>query len=291
MIFLHGGPGGSTSPSNAKFFDPTVYRVVLLDQRGSGLSRPVAEIKENTTQLLVQDIETLRSKLGIRKWHMVFGGSWGSTLALAYAEAHPQAVGSIVLRGVFFGERQEVDKMNNGSMAGQLWPQEFEEFLAYLPEDKRSDPLTAFHQLITGNDREKANEAARVWNKWEMGVSRLLVPDDAYDKLDEADWCIQHATLEMHYFVNGCFFEDQQLYRNLHKLKDIPSKSGSKTIFLAPLIDSSKHRPGKIRYRLHTIYGLEAAQGAASFGAVLEPGCGTFCIGAEYFQEAARDLS
>ncbi|KAF2711407.1 prolyl aminopeptidase [Pleomassaria siparia CBS 279.74] len=222
VMFLHGGPGSQTSIANTVFFDPSVYRVVLLDQRGSGKSRPIAEIKENTTQLLVQDVETLREKLGIKKWHMVFGGSWGSTLALAYAETHPRVVGSLVLRGIFLGEKQEVAKSTSGSLSGQLRPQEYEEFLSYLPEEKRGDPLQAFHEMFVGEDRVKAEEAARVWVKWEKSTSTLLLDEDALAKLDEDNYSIRFATMETHYFVNGAFLEDQQLCKNAYKLKGIP---------------------------------------------------------------------
>ena len=126
VIFLHGGPGGGTSKENTKFFDPAIYRVVLLDQRGAGKSRPVAETRENTTQHLVADIETLREHLDISKWHMVFGGSWGSTLALAYAQTHPSAVGSLVLRGIFCGRKEETDFVNGPTGAAMLFPEEYD---------------------------------------------------------------------------------------------------------------------------------------------------------------------
>ncbi|KAF2791868.1 proline iminopeptidase [Melanomma pulvis-pyrius CBS 109.77] len=224
VVFLHGGPGGSTSMFCASFFDPSIYRVVLLDQRGCGKSRPAAETKENTTPLLIQDIESLRSKLEIKKWHMVFGGSWGSTLALAYAEVHPETVGSLVLRGIFFAERQEISQSLSGAPLAQMYPEEWEAFIGYLPEEKRGDALNAFNEIIGGDDKEKAYEAAMVWSKWGMLPNMLVVPADVFAPLDEmsAESVIGESLLILHYFVNGSFMEEGQIYQNLDKIKNIP---------------------------------------------------------------------
>jgi proline iminopeptidase len=217
--------------NNAVFFDPAVYHVVLFDQRGAGKSEPSADARENTTQLLIQDIEKLREHVGVQKWHLVFGGSWGSTLSLAYAQAHPEMCASLVLRGVFLGTRAELDVMQGGSstggfsITGMVWPEEFARFLSYLPEDKRSDPLKSYHALIHGEDKAKALEAAQEWNRWELGASNLIQMDKAEieAKLQDEHWVMSHAALETHYFVNECFLGPDELLDGCAKIKDIPS--------------------------------------------------------------------
>ena len=208
------------------FFDPAVYRVVLLDQRGAGQSEPSADTRENTTQLLVEDIEKLRKHVGVKKWHVVFGGSWGSTLALAYAQAHPEACGSLVLRGVFLGTKAEVDLAIGGKLTGMIWPEQYDRLVNYLPENKRADPLEAYHELVMSEDRSVAFPAAQVWNRWEMSVSFLHPTPEAEieAKLQDVRWVMSHAKMELHYFVNGCFFEPDQLLNGCEKIKDIPSK-------------------------------------------------------------------
>lgn len=227
VIFLHGGPGGGTTIANTKFFDPNVYRVVLVDQRGSGKSRPVAELRENTTQLLIADIETLRSRLGIDQWHIVFGGSWGSTLSLAYAQEHPDKVHALVIRGVFLGEEWEFDWTLRGTGPAHLFPEEWEKFLYYLPEQDRADPLAAYHKLLTSDDAKTRLQAAKAWNRWESSISYLVPPEDVYSKEDEEDWNLQHARVETHYFVNGNFLRGDKLLlkkENMERIAHIPSK-------------------------------------------------------------------
>lgn len=228
VIFLHGGPGGGTSAGNTGFFNPALYRIVLMDQRGGGKSRPLAEIRENTTQLLVADIETLREKLQIPKWSMVFGGSWGSTLSLAYAQTHPEAVGSLVLRGIFLGEEWEFNWTLKGHGSAVLFPDRWEDFIQFLPEEKRNDPPKAYHELLVSEDRATALTAAKNWNRWEMSISTLLLANNAFEKLEDEDWNLQHARIEAHYFLNGCFLRDEKrLLRkeNIDKIAHIPSES------------------------------------------------------------------
>lgn len=209
--------------SNAVFFDPAVYRVVLLDQRGAGKSTPHAETRENTTQLLIQDTETLRERLHIKKWHMVFGGSWGSTLALAYSQAHPEVCGSLVLRGVFLGS---TDFGDNARLIGLLFPKETDRYLQYLTEDQRATPLQSYAKLVMGDDKDIATEAAQEWNRWEMSTSKIKQdPADQIEaKLQDFVWNAQHATMEIHYFLNGCFLEEGQLLKGCEKIKHIPSE-------------------------------------------------------------------
>lgn len=229
VIFLHGGPGGSTSKSNTDFFDPAVYRVVLMDQRGAGKSRPVAELRENTTQHLVSDIETLRTKLGIEKWHIVFGGSWGSTLTLAYAQSHPEACGALVIRGVFLCMDWEFDWTLNGGGAATMFPDRWADFINFLPEEKRAEPVKAYNELLFGDmekDRERIIAAASSWNRWELSISFLLLADDAFEKLEDDEWLLQHARIEAHYFANGGFLRDGKEIlneKNIARIKNIPT--------------------------------------------------------------------
>lgn len=229
VLFLHGGPGGSTSKSNTEFFDPAVYRVVLLDQRGAGKSRPIAELRENTTQHLISDIEALRTKLAIDKWHIVFGGSWGSTLALAYAQAHPKVCGTLVLRGVFLCMDWEFDWTLRAGGAATMFPDHWAEFVNFLPEGKRADPVKAYGEMLFGDmekDRESILAAARSWNKWELSISFLLLADDAFAKLEDEEWLLQHSRIEAHYFTNGGFLRDGKEIlnkKNIDRIKDIPT--------------------------------------------------------------------
>ncbi|KAI0117890.1 proline iminopeptidase [Nemania sp. FL0031] len=226
VIFLHGGPGGSTSPDNTKFFDPAVYRVVLMDQRGAGKSRPRNELKDNTTHHLSDDIERLREHLGIAKWHMVFGGSWGSTLGLFYTQAHPERVSSLVLRGVFTVRRSELLGAGGGIPAAALfYPQEWERFIEYLPESERGDPYPAYYARITSKDRAISILASREWNAWEIFSSTLLPDAENIARLEDDEWGLSHALFEAHFlFQHGAWMEDGELLRpaNMEKIQDIP---------------------------------------------------------------------
>ena len=188
VVFLHGGPGGHTSIANTIYFDPTMYRVILFDQRGSGKSEPVAELRENTSQHLVSDIEALREHLRIEKWAMVFGGSWGSTLALLYAETHPDRVSSLVLRGIFTMREEETSFTRGFNGSARLFPELFEEFVNYLPPEDRGDPYPAYHRLLTSEDYETRLGAARVWNKWELGISKLIPDESSFELLSDDTW-------------------------------------------------------------------------------------------------------
>lgn len=235
VLFLHGGPGGGTSPANTAFFDPKIYRVVLMDQRGGGKSIPAAEIRENTTQHLVDDIEKLREHLGITQWAMVFGGSWGSTLALAYAEAYPQTTLSLVLRGIFAVRESELANAFARYGAGnQLFPEEYDELLGHLKgkttksAESLSEPrtlLTEYYRLLTDDDPAVHNPASRAWNKYEITASTLLRNAELHAQLDGNEtWNLQHARIECHYFLHGAWLEDGQLLKpsNLERIKHIP---------------------------------------------------------------------
>lgn len=226
MIFLHGGPGGSTNQASTRFFDPAIYRVILFDQRGSGKSKPCAELRQNTSQLLVGDIETLRNHLGIQRWHLVFGGSWGSTLALLYTQAHPELVGNLVLRGIFTERSSEVDWSRGNHGAACIYPDAYDEFLNHLPVSQRNNPMQGYYNLLTSADYEVRRAAARSWNKWDLTIGALEPEVDAFAKLEDDDWSLSHARLEAHYIVHLAWLEDNQILNpeNLGKITHIPCK-------------------------------------------------------------------
>lgn len=223
VVFVHGGPGGGTSGAQRRFFDPARYRIVLFDQRGCGRSRPHiadgADLAVNNTQALIGDIEQLREHLGIDRWQ-VFGGSWGSTLGLAYAQTHPERVTELVLRGIFLLRRSEIDWFYNGG-AAQLFPDVWERYLSVIDEDRRDGDLVAeYHRLLTGDDRALAQRAAAAWTHWETHTSHLLPQPDA----SESDrFALAFATIENHYFVNGGFLDDGQLLTGIDAIADIPA--------------------------------------------------------------------
>nr|OQO28067.1 hypothetical protein B0A51_06617 [Rachicladosporium sp. CCFEE 5018] len=225
VVFLNGGPGGGAVAKVNTSFDPEAYRVVLFDQRGAGRSRPVAELRENTTQHLIEDVEKLRERIGVEKWAMVFGGSWGSTLALAYAQAHPEAVGSLILRGIFLCSQEELDTFYRGTSSQTFYPEYCEEWLTYLPEQDRGDPLAGYYKALTSEDRQTRVEAGRAFNKLELMLSQTIAPDDVLAKLSNVEWVISHGRIETHYFVNGAFLNEGQLLaeENVQKIRHVPT--------------------------------------------------------------------
>ncbi|KJR07318.1 prolyl aminopeptidase [Gordonia sihwensis] len=223
VVFVHGGPGGGTAPRQRRFFDPARYRVVLFDQRGCGQSRPHiadgGDLSVNTTDHLIADMEALRVHLGIDAWQ-VFGGSWGSTLGLAYAQAHPERVTELVLRGIFLLRRSEIDWYYNGG-AANIFPDLWETYLDPIPEDQRGgDLVEAYHRILTGADRERAQRAATAWSTWENKTSYLL-PQCNSDQTDRFD--LAFATIENHYFMNRGFLADGQLLANIDRIAHIPA--------------------------------------------------------------------
>ncbi|KAI4631684.1 uncharacterized protein J4E87_002390 [Alternaria ethzedia] len=225
VIYLHGGPGGNCSKTNTVFFNPSEYRVVLLDQRGCGQSRPNANTTDNTTWHLVEDIEKLRKHLKFSKWHMVFGGSWGSTLALAYAQTHPDSVGSLVLRGIFTVRDIELKWTNHAGGAQMLFPDRWEDFIKFLPEEERSDHIGNYHKRLMSSDSSISHPAAEAWNTWELSISTLYPDPHAYKKLKEPAYLLAHARMEIHYFINKAWMEDGQLLRkeNVDRIRNIPT--------------------------------------------------------------------
>lgn len=221
IVFLHGGPGGGTDPKHRQFFDPAHYRIVLFDQRGCGKSRPTAELEENTTWDLVHDIELIRKHLGFRSW-IVFGGSWGSTLALAYAVKHPSRVRGLILRGIFLCSKEEIQWFYQ-SGASFIFPDLWEGFLAPIPEAERGDLVQAYHRRLTGDNEAERLAAAKAWSKWEGATSRLYYSQDMVDGFDDPKHALEFARIENHYFVNNAFFEtDNFLLANVEKIRHIP---------------------------------------------------------------------
>ena len=222
VVFLHGGPGGGTNPKCRRFFDPAIYRIVLFDQRGCGQSTPHAELTDNTTWDVVADIERVREHLGIDRWQ-VFGGSWGSTLALAYAQTHPEKVTELVLRGIFMLRREELEWFYQKG-CDALYPDAWEAYLAAIPEVERGDLMSAYHRRLTSSDPAVRSAAARAWSVWE-GATSFLWQDKSHIESSAADeFALAFARIECHYFVNGGFFEHgDQLLRNVDRIRHIPA--------------------------------------------------------------------
>ncbi|MCA2209128.1 prolyl aminopeptidase [Nocardia rosealba] len=225
VVFVHGGPGGGTGPLQRRFFDPAVYRIVLFDQRGCGKSVPHiadgASLEFNTTPHLIADMEALREHLGVERWQ-VFGGSWGSTLGLAYAQAHPERVTELVLRGIFLLRRKEIDWYYNGA-AGNIYPAEWANFLAPVPPEERGDDLVeVYHRLLHSPDPEIALGAAVAWSTWEGATSSLLPHPDRVAETGEPRFALAFARIENHYFRHGGFLDEGQLLRDIHRIADIP---------------------------------------------------------------------
>ncbi len=221
VVFVHGGPGGGTDGKHRRFFDPKHYRIVLFDQRGCGKSRPYASLERNTTWDLVADMEKIREHLGIERWQ-VFGGSWGSTLALSYAVKHAARVTELVLRGIFLLRKREIDWFYQQG-ASAIFPDAWEHYLAPIPVAERHDMVTAYHARLTHDDPRVRLEAAKAWTIWEASTSFLLHDSDAIAKMATDEFSIAFARIECHYFTNKGFFEtDNWLLDNVAAIRKIP---------------------------------------------------------------------
>jgi proline iminopeptidase len=222
VVFLHGGPGGGIVPEYRRFFDPAAYRIVLFDQRGAGKSTPHAELRENTTWDLVADIERLREHLGIERW-MVFGGSWGSTLSLAYAETHPERVTALVLRGIFLCRRKELEWFYQyGTNA--IFPDVWEEFERVIPEAERGNMMQAYYKRLTSDDKQVRLEAARAWSVWEGSTSKLFPDPHLIEDFSQDEFALAFARIECHYFVNNIFMPSENyLLENVQRIRHIPT--------------------------------------------------------------------
>lgn len=221
VVFVHGGPGAGCDEGHRQFFDPHVYRIVLFDQRGAGRSQPFACLDDNNTWALVSDMEKLRNRLGIEKW-VVFGGSWGSTLALAYSETHPERVLGLILRGIFLCRPSEIEWFYQGG-AHQLFPDFWESYVNVIPESERHNMVAAYYQRLTSENESVRLAAARAWSIWEASTSKLLVSPELIERFGGEQFALAFARIECHYFVHDSFLEPDQLLRDVHKIRHIPA--------------------------------------------------------------------
>jgi proline iminopeptidase len=222
VVFLHGGPGGGSSPEHRRQFNPDKYKILVFDQRGCGRSTPYANLDHNTTWDLVEDIEKLRTEVAkVDKW-MVFGGSWGSTLSLTYAETHPERVTELVLRGIFLFDQYELDWMYKEGGASQVYPDKFEEFIGLIPEAERGDLVEAYRKRLTSSDKDEQLRAAKAWSKWEGEIVTLLPSPSTIEHFTSPDVAVAVARIENHYMANHGWLEEGQLLNGAKKLRGIP---------------------------------------------------------------------
>lgn len=222
VVFLHGGPGGGLIPGYRQFFDPAAYHIILFDQRGSGKSTPHAALEENTTWDLVADIERLREKFNIEKW-IVFGGSWGSTLALTYAISHPERAAGLILRGIFLCRPQELQWFYQ-SGANQIFPDFWENYRDGLPPEERGDFINNYYKRMTSDDEKTRLDACRAWSVWEGSTSKLFPDQNLVNRFADDKEALALARIEAHYFVNNCFFpSDNYILENVDKIRRIPT--------------------------------------------------------------------
>jgi proline iminopeptidase len=221
VVALHGGPGGAINPTMRRFFDPSRWRVTLFDQRGCGRSRPNASLEDNTTWALIEDIERLRVRMGVEKW-TVFGGSWGSTLALCYAIRHPERVAGLILRGIFLLTQRELDWFYQDG-ASMMFPDAWERFAAPIPLSERGDMVGAYHRRLTGADAKVRARSAAAWSQWEGDTLSLRGPQARPSKFNEVDFAVAFARIECHYFAHkGFFSEDGWILKNIAAVRGIP---------------------------------------------------------------------
>lgn len=262
VLFLHGGPGAGTSPSHRRFFDPAHYRIVLFDQRGAGKSTPLGEYRNNTTALLIDDIEKIRVMLGIQQW-LVFGGSWGSTLALAYGEAHPERCLGFILRGIFLCTKAEVDWFVNGM--GYFYPEIHQRFAEAIPVEERGDLLQAYVKRLFCDDPAIYMEAARNWSRYEGSCLFLKPQAEAIASFESDEVSLGIGRLEAHYMQHGAFMDDDALIRNIAKIRHLPAVivQGRYDVICPPVS----------AYRLHQAWPEAAYHVIGDAGhAAMEPG-------------------
>ena len=221
VIFLHGGPGGGVDPKYRRYFNPDKWRIIMFDQRGCGKSTPFAELKENTTWDLVDDIEKIRNHLSIDNW-IVFGGSWGSTLSLAYSQTYPNSCKGLILRGIFLVRKKEIDWFYQEG-ANNIFPDRWESFLAPIPIEKRDNLMQAYYEILTGDDHSKKIEAAKAWSTWEGSTVRLMQDENFISDFSDEKFAEAFARIECHYFMNNCWFNsNNHLIENVDKIRHIP---------------------------------------------------------------------
>lgn len=281
VLFLHGGPGAGTSPSHRRFFDPAHYRIVLFDQRGAGKSTPLGEYHNNTTPLLIEDIEKIRVMLGIQQW-LVFGGSWGSTLALAYGEAHPERCLGFVLRGIFLCTKKEVDWFVNGM--GYFYPEIHQRFAEAIPVEERGDLLQAYVKRLFCDDPAIYMEAARNWSRYEGSCLFLKPQAEAIASFESDEVSLGIGRLEAHYMQHGAFMDDDALIRNIAKIRHLPAVivQGRYDVICPPVS----------AYRLHQAWPEAAYHVIGDAGhAAMEPGIASALVQATEDFKAQRRFS
>ncbi len=221
VIVIHGGPGGGSQPSYRRYFNPDKFDIIQFDQRGCGKSTPYAELKDNNTQASVSDMELLRENFGIDKWH-VFGGSWGSTLSLIYAQNHPERVLSLTLRGIFMCRKSELHWFYQDG-ASHIFPDAFDSYRDHIPLEEQNNLIKAYYSRLTSDDVDTRRAAAREWTRWEMATSRLFPDPEYLDKAEDLDFAVAFARIECHYFINAIFVEEAYILNNIEKVKSIPT--------------------------------------------------------------------
>lgn len=220
VLFIHGGPGGGTTASDRCFFDPEKYRIILFDQRGAGLSTPHARLEDNNTPALIEDIETLRKTLEIDHW-VIFGGSWGSTLGLLYAQTYPGLVLGLILRGIFLCRDEDIHWFYQDG-AGRVFPDYWQEYLQVIPKTEQDDMLAAYYKRLTSDNELERMAAAKAWSIWEGRCATLHANPEVVDRFASPHLAMAMARIEAHYFINKAFLEPNQIVNNAHRLKDIP---------------------------------------------------------------------
>jgi len=221
IVFLHGGPGSGCRPSHRRFFNPELYRIILFDQRGCGRSKPHGELENNTTRYLISDMETIRQQLGVEKW-LIFGGSWGTTLGISYAQKYPHVVSAMILRGVFLGRKQDIDWVYAEGGASKLFPDAWQHLVEDLPAAEQAHPLKAYYQLLTDPDELKQMSAAKTLEAWESTIVTLRDHEYIYDDTKETG-PLAHSRIQLHFATNECFLEEQPLLDNIQPIRDIPT--------------------------------------------------------------------
>jgi len=222
VLFIHGGPGGGCDAKHRRYFDPDLYRIILVDQRGAGRSKPHASLENNTTWTLIDDFETIRKKLNINKW-MLFGGSWGSTLSLIYSITHPEVVTEMVLRGIFLCRPSDLHWFYQQG-ASEVFPDAWQQYIKPIPENQRHDFITAFHKQLTSSDKTIQKEASYAWSTWEGACYRLIPDNDDLARFASSDFALALARIECHYFINNCFLSSSNwILENADKIQHIPT--------------------------------------------------------------------